>query len=608
MATTKITSPDLFNLESLNTALKLPSGTTAERPTSPNTGEWRYNTTTNLVEFWDGGEWRDLQSENIPPINSENFNTVLYDGNSGTQAITGVGFQPDWVWIKQRDTAAENHNLTDSTRGTNKIINSNNGNAEVTSTSRITSFDIDGFTLGNNNETNDSGSKYVAWCWKANGGTTSSNTDGDITSTVQANTKARFSIVTYTGVAPASVPGGITVGHGLGVAPDYIILKNLTRAGYGWYVQTSTGATKNMVLNDTAAQYTAQSAWNNTEPTSTVFTLGWDTGPNFPGDPYVAYCFSSTGGFSKAGTYTGNGTTQVVNTGFKPGWILIKGTVGNDNWRLYDTTRGITAGGFLEPNNTDTDDTADAPNFLILSNGFEITAGGTAVGNNANGNLYTYLAFASDASSAAPTLANSFANKLWTGSGAARDIDVGFPAGFVWLKARNSSGEWHNLQDVVRGATNHVYSNATTAQETTSNGLTAFTSTGFSLGSANGFNNSSSTYVGWTWKANSVPTINTDGTIQSIAAANSNSGFSIVKYTGNGVNGSTVGHSLGVAPEVMIIKSLSSVLYWAVYSKYNTGSSGNPATERLRFNDSGTTSRRSISFTSSTWQPQRMAP
>ena len=224
MATTKITSPDLFNLESLNTALKLPSGTTAERPTSPSTGEWRYNTTTNLVEFYDGGEWRDLQSEDIPPIPSEKFNTVLYDGNGSTQSITGVGFQPDFVWIKERGPLAENHNLTDSSRGTNKIFNSNNSNAEATSTSRITSFDSDGFTLGNNNETNDTGSTYIAWCWKANGGTTSSNSDGDITTTVQVDTKAKFSITTFGG---QGTPGGTvqSFGHGLGATPDFIYMK-----------------------------------------------------------------------------------------------------------------------------------------------------------------------------------------------------------------------------------------------------------------------------------------------------------------------------------------------------------------------------------------------
>jgi hypothetical protein len=188
MATTKITSPDLFNLESLNSALKLPSGTTAQRPTSPSTGEWRYNTTTNLVEFWDGGEWRDLQSEDIPPIPSENFNTVLYTGTGAAQSITGVGFKPDWVWLKVT-SATDNHTVFDSTRGVQEQLYPNLTNAQSNSAASLTSFDTDGFTLGNSTSMNDSGQTYVAWCWKANGGTTSSNTDGTQTSTVQVNTK-----------------------------------------------------------------------------------------------------------------------------------------------------------------------------------------------------------------------------------------------------------------------------------------------------------------------------------------------------------------------------------------------------------------------------------
>ena len=185
MATTKITSPDLFNLESLNTALKLPSGTTAQRPTSPSTGEWRYNTTTNLVEFWDGGAWRDLQSEDIPPIPSENFNVVIWTGNGTSQSITGVGFQPDWVWGKERSNTSSNE-LLDSTRGATNYISSNLTNAQGTSGQGLQSFDADGFTVGNDGAWNQNGETYVAWCWKANGGTTSSNTDG---STLQAQYK-----------------------------------------------------------------------------------------------------------------------------------------------------------------------------------------------------------------------------------------------------------------------------------------------------------------------------------------------------------------------------------------------------------------------------------
>ena len=139
MATTKITSPDLFDLGSLNTALQLPSGTTAERPTSPSTGEWRYNTTTNLVEFWDGGAWRDLQSEDIPPVPSENFNTVLYTGTGSAQSITGVGFKPDWVWIKGRTNTAS-HQLFDTTRGATYQISSDTSGAQTQNTQMLTSF------------------------------------------------------------------------------------------------------------------------------------------------------------------------------------------------------------------------------------------------------------------------------------------------------------------------------------------------------------------------------------------------------------------------------------------------------------------------------------
>ena len=172
----------------------MPSGTTAERPTSPNTGEWRYNTTTNLVEFWDGGEWRDLQSEDIPPTPSENFNTVLYTGTGSAQSITGVGFKPDWIWIKDRDTNFS-HAVTDSTRGVGNIIKPNSTDAQSTDAQSITSFNTDGFSLGTaGGSFNNNGDNYVAWCWKAGGGTTSSNQSNQanasqMTSSNQANTK-----------------------------------------------------------------------------------------------------------------------------------------------------------------------------------------------------------------------------------------------------------------------------------------------------------------------------------------------------------------------------------------------------------------------------------
>ena len=272
MATTKITSPDLFDLGGLNTALQLPSGTTAERPTSPSTGEWRYNTTTNLVEYYDGGSWRDLQSEDIPPIPSENFNTVLYNGTSATQSITGVGFQPDFVWIKRRD-GDENHYWQDSSRGSTQQIYSNLTNAQFNETTAVTSFDSDGFTMGSYNGINNSGETYVAWCWKLNGGTTSSNTDGSITSTVQVNSKAGISIVQYTGTQ-----ANATVGHGLGVAPSLVITKALGAAN-GWptLVQAdSTTRYDGLRLNEANLNNAGNGAgfFQNTSPTDSVFYLG----------------------------------------------------------------------------------------------------------------------------------------------------------------------------------------------------------------------------------------------------------------------------------------------------------------------------------------------
>ena len=559
MGTTKITSPELFDLESLNTALKLPSGTTAQRPTSPSTGEWRYNTTTNLVEFYDGANWRDLQSEDIPPTPSENFNVVLYDGNGSTNNITGVGFQPDWVWIKQRDTAVENHNLYDSTRGIRNYIVSNSSAGNVFgSAQRLNAFGADGFTVGSDNEINDSGSKYVAWCWKANGGTTSSNTDGtNITSSVQVNAKAGFSIVQFT--TPGTFNGSNTVGHGLGSTPDAIFVKR-TDGAEDWYVyHQAAGLNKASRLNSTINYTSATYLFGTVN--STVFNPNYTSATSLTN---IAYCFKSIPGYSKFGSYTGNGTTQVVETGFQPGWIMIKSTVGNDNWRMYDTTRGISAGGFLKADTTATESTADAPNFLILSNGFEITAGGTSVGNNANGNLYTYYAFAADAT-VAPTLPDSFANKLYTGTGSPQSITgLGFSPSLVWLKSRNQVNK-NVITDVVRGANKQLFSDSTDAQSTSTDRITSFDADGFTLNSGGTFNrtnNNGTTYASWNWKASSVPAINTDGTIQSIVSANQASGFSIVKWTGDGNASATVGHGLSGTPDFIMLKDLTDIGGW----------------------------------------------
>ena len=232
---------------------------------------------------------------------SQSFNTVLYTGNGSTQSITGVGFKPDIVWIKPR-SFADNHALSDSTNGVNKSL-APNTTAAIQTTLGVTSFDNDGFSLPNWGNVNQNGATFVAWCWKAGGGTTSSNTDGDITSTVQTSALSGCSIVKWT----ANGNAGVTVGHGLGVAPELIIMKNLDRAGYGWLVyHKDISPSSAIVLNTADAKTTGTGYFNDTATTSSVFSLGSDTFGNYNGDDYIAYCYHSVSGFSRYRKFLAN--------------------------------------------------------------------------------------------------------------------------------------------------------------------------------------------------------------------------------------------------------------------------------------------------------------
>jgi len=563
MATTKITSPDLFNLESLNTALKLPSGTTAQRPTSPSTGEWRYNTTTNLVEFWDGGEWRDLQSEEIPPTPSEHFNIVLYDGTSATHPITGVGFQPDLVWIKDRGNA-ESHIWNDSTRGAGNDLSSNSVNAQANRPTGFTSFDSDGFTLGTDSGgvVNDSArGPYVAWCWKAGGGTTSSNTEGSITSDVQANTKAGFSLVKFTGTGANG-----TVGHGLGVAPEIIIFNNyLAISGWKMFTnQTTDPANQVMELSDPSGTQTPTNPFNSTLPSSSVFSLGTYGDVNASGGTFIAYCFASIAGYSKIGKYQGNGISDgpLVVTGFEPALLIVKNTSGTSNWRMVDNKRNPLNHRqrtlFPNLNNAESNTTDDAVDFL--STGFKISNDDSSW--NANADQFLYIAFASDPT-AAPNLADSFANTLYTGNATSNRAitGLGFSPSWVWIKNRVAARdhvEFDNVRLLGSELVPGNYTNLDAADfNTTANDFNSFDTDGFTIGQDPYTNENGSNMVAWTWKANPIPAINNDGDIQSIVAANQAAGFSIVKYTGNSTAGATVGHGLTVAPDAIIIKCMN---------------------------------------------------
>nr|ADD94872.1 hypothetical protein [uncultured marine bacterium MedDCM-OCT-S09-C145] len=324
---------------------------------------------------------------------SEHFNTKLYTGTGSTNAITGVGFQPDWVWLKER-AGAGGHNIFDAVRGVTKVIYSNGTNAESTEAQALTTFGTDGFTLGTNTNVNESGMSMVGWNWKANGAG-SANTDGSITSTVSANTTSGFSIVSYTGNGTA----GATVGHGLGVAPKMIIIKRLNSSS-NWMVYHSGlgGADHHIWLDLTTDIGTDTNSWNNTAPTSTVFSMGNRSENNASGGTYIAYCFADVVGYSKIGSYVGNGSSDGVFcfTGFKPAFILMKrsDTANSyDNWYIFDNKRD----GFnpnnkkIAPNISDAE-SSDTGLFDLLSNGFKLRT--TNSNNNGSGGNFIYMAIA----------------------------------------------------------------------------------------------------------------------------------------------------------------------------------------------------------------------
>jgi len=274
-------------------------------------------------------------------------------------------------------------------------------------------------------------------------------------------------------------------------------------------------------------------------------------------------------GYQKLGTYTGNGSAgQAITTGFKPDFVLIKSTVGADNWRLYDTIRGITGGGYLEPNRTDGDDTSNAPNLTMTSTGFTITSGGVSAGNNVNGNLYIYWAMAKNVASNT-TLANSFKAVTYTGNSSGGNhqsqsiTGFGFKPDLIWIKERSGTGN-HYLQDTLRGLRSQISSNLTAAETTYSSNITSYDTDGVTLGTATDTNNNGSNYIAWAWKAGNTWQSNVDGTIPSTVNTNTANGFSIVKYVGDGNSARTVGHGLTAKCDLVIIKGLDSADKWIV--------------------------------------------
>ena len=348
--------------------------------------------------------YKALNSANLPDptikLPNKHFDTLLWSGNATTsdRSITGLNFQPDWAWTKTRNFAYH-HALFDSVRGAaNRIFSDQTYAENAASGGSLASFDSNGITwdYGTGNEWwNLSGKNYLSWNWNA-GGSTVTNNSGSISSQVRANATAGFSIVSYTGTGSAA-----TIGHGLGVAPNVLIIKNRGTGNRIWLVyhsaNTSEPATEYLQLDSTAATADDNSAFNDTAPTSTVFSVGTSASSNNSSEGHIAYCFSEVAGYSKFGKYTGNGNASgtFVFTGFRPAWVLIKCSSSTFNWMIYDSKRGAfnLIDEYLMANSENAEAGSSSDNPIdFLSNGFKLRYTNTST--NQSGGTYIYLCFA----------------------------------------------------------------------------------------------------------------------------------------------------------------------------------------------------------------------
>jgi len=549
------------------------------------------STISNLVAYY------DMEGD----ANDESGSATTYNGSLSNVTFTqdkpygniDIGFAPDLVWTKSRSNAL-NHALFDSIRGVTKALRPNAATTEQTRIG-VTSFDSNGFSIGSDDESGgQAGYDYVSWAWKA-GGKAVENTDGTITSQVSANQDAGFSIVKYT----ANATSGATIGHGLDQELDLLIVKS-TNLGQAWnvYVKDVTDTnSKYLRLNETysiADLNTVNPRFIPNNFTDSVFSVGNDNATNgISGtDTYIAYCFHSVDGFSKIGSYTGNGLSNgpFVYTGFKPAFVIIKRSDSTGSWIIFDNAREkqnplegrLYADLF---NSTDIADSSGEINFF--SNGFKLDSSVTY--SNANAGTYIYMAFAEDPvkySNGVSTLGDgnefiqggnypedNFTTTTYTGNGGTQKIVTGYKPDLVWVKKRDGVHD-HKLADSVRGATKIIETSTDDTELTAAGSINAFHTNGFSVGSDSSVNGNNNNFVAWSWKAagnDNTYNILENGTVTSSASAstlgldtgtitpikvsaNRDNGFSMMNFTGTGTAGDTVPHGLSKPPEFVIAK------------------------------------------------------
>ena len=360
-------------------------------------GDFMFAVPTNCLALCSSNMAEPDISPNASTQADNNFNTVLFNGTgSSPLSVTGVGFKPDFLWLKRINGGTNGHNiLYDSSRGGTNALRSSTAGAEAQFGDMVITYESDGFSFTGTDGLNNSNSySNVAWSWKANGGTTSSNGNGSITSTVQANTKAGFSIVLYTGTG-----ANATIGHGLGVTPSMVIYKirDVGTSWAVWHKEFDTPTTQLLELNGTGSTLSSASYWNSTLPNSTVLSVGTYGGVNTNGSAHLAYCFADIDGYSKFGSYIGFGGSDggYIYTGFRPTFLLIKRKDSANYWLILDNKRDTlnpnTRG--LYANLSDAENTfGNGTGIDFLSNGFKLRDSVASV--NSQGGEYIYMAFA----------------------------------------------------------------------------------------------------------------------------------------------------------------------------------------------------------------------
>ena len=511
---------------------------------------------------------------------SEHFSTITYTGTGGSQAtgslsnqVGTVNFQPDFTWIKSRSNGTS-HELHDSVRGEPSRISSDATAAASTSYNGFVALTSNGFSLdgaGSGGEVNTSGRTYVAWNWYAP--TSETNNAGSngatIASTIKKNVDAGFSIASYTGNNTQNA----VVYNGLTKKSELVIIKRRDVAN-SWWVFGSVLPTNNFLELNTDASATTDVQYQYEQTSNTIkFTSSSQSAQyNASGGTYIMYSFHSVEGYSRIGSYDGTGASgNFVVTGFEPAFVLLKNTTTTGlSWTIIDNKRSPSNPRNLALfSNYSIADYTQTDGLNFHTNGFEIL--NTTNWMNKSGDTFIFMAFANDPDTSAPTKADSFEAKTYTGNGGTQNIAMsnGMKPDFVWLKERSGT-QWHSLYDSIRGVGNRIVSNSTNAENFDANRLTGFNDGNFSIGSDGDTNTLNDTYASWNWKAadhdRNLATINQDGSITSLVSANPAAGFSIVKYKGIGSTAS-VGHGLGIVPKLIIAKCLDITSAWVVYSE-----------------------------------------